>query len=171
MRDNRPGGAATDTKDTGNATFQIPTQDFIPEQRAYVDGLKAQRDRLQAEVDAGGLGATVSQAQLTMIEGQLGLAQQRLDRLTAPNAPATETVALSTALKVYGFRSGNLNQSEYDQLIQNITTRVDGLNSTQQLEMLRLQSLTNKRNEAFDIMTNFIKKMQDGRSNIIGNMR
>ena len=41
----------------------------------------------------------------------------------------------------------------------------------QQMDMLRLQSMTNKRNEAFDVMTNFIKKMQDSRSSIIGNMR
>jgi len=39
------------------------------------------------------------------------------------------------------------------------------------MDMLRLQSLSNKRNEAFDVMTNFIKKMQDSRSSIIGNMR
>jgi len=37
--------------------------------------------------------------------------------------------------------------------------------------MLRLQSLSNKRNESFDVMTNFVKKMQDSRSSIIGNMR
>ncbi|WJH32173.1 hypothetical protein N6H13_15585 [Paenibacillus sp. CC-CFT742] len=46
-----------------------------------------------------------------------------------------------------------------------------GTGCTLQMEMLRLQSLSNKRNEAFDVMTNFIKKMQDSRSSIIGNMR
>ena len=50
-------------------------------------------------------------------------------------------------------------------------TSIDSLGNTQQMEMLRLQSLTNKRNEAFDVMTNFIKKMQDSRSSIVGNMR
>lgn len=43
--------------------------------------------------------------------------------------------------------------------------------NSQQMDMLRLQSLGNKRNETFDTMTNFIKKMQDSRSSIIGNMR
>ncbi|WP_269862418.1 hypothetical protein [Achromobacter xylosoxidans] len=50
-------------------------------------------------------------------------------------------------------------------------SQVDSLGNTQQMEMLRLQGLTNKRNEAFDVMTNFLKKMQDSRSSIIGNMR
>lgn len=48
---------------------------------------------------------------------------------------------------------------------------LDALNNAQQMDMLRLQSLSNKRNEAFDLMTNFIKKMQDSRASIIGNMR
>lgn len=49
--------------------------------------------------------------------------------------------------------------------------QVDALGNSQQMEMLKLQSLTQKRNEAFDTMTQFIKKMQDSRSSIIGNMR
>ena len=39
------------------------------------------------------------------------------------------------------------------------------------MDMLRLQSLSNKRNEAFDLMTNFMKKFADKRDAIIGNMR
>lgn len=50
-------------------------------------------------------------------------------------------------------------------------SQIDALSNSQQMDMLRLQSLSNKRNEAFDLMTNFVKKMQDSRSSIIGNMR
>jgi hypothetical protein len=171
VRNQRPPGKTTDTADTGNATFQIPTKDFIPAQQAYVDDLRSQRDGLQAQVDAGGVAAAAAQIALDAVNVNLVPAEARLARITAPDAAATETVALTTALNVYGFKSGNLTQDEYGILAQNITSRIDGLNSTQQLDMLRLQSLTNKRNEAFDIMTNFIKKMQDGRSSIIGNMR
>ena len=39
------------------------------------------------------------------------------------------------------------------------------------MDTLRLQSLSAKRNEAFEQMTNWIKKMQDVRNNILGNMR
>jgi hypothetical protein len=44
---------------------------------------------------------------------------------------------------------------------------IDALGNTQQMDMLRLQSLSNKRNEAFEIMTNFMKKLADSRSGII----
>ena len=62
-------------------------------------------------------------------------------------------------------------QKTYDKWSEEIKGKIDAQNSSQQMDMLRMQSLTNKRNEAFDIMTNFIKKMQDNRSSILGNMR
>ncbi|ERI08063.1 hypothetical protein HMPREF0083_03866 [Aneurinibacillus aneurinilyticus ATCC 12856] len=45
------------------------------------------------------------------------------------------------------------------------------INSTQQMDTYRIQSLPSKRNEAFDAMVNFIKRMEDSRNSIIGNMR
>nr|WP_313658091.1 hypothetical protein [Achromobacter ruhlandii] len=57
------------------------------------------------------------------------------------------------------------------QAVNEIKSSLDNLSNTQQMEMLRLQGLTGKRNEAFDVMTNFIKKMQESRSSILGNMR
>lgn len=60
---------------------------------------------------------------------------------------------------------------ELDAKIEGIKGQIDSLSASSQMDMLRLQSMTNKRNEAFDVMTNFIKKMQNSRSSIIGNMR
>jgi len=62
-------------------------------------------------------------------------------------------------------------QKTIDKWLEELTGKVDSQNASQQMDMLRMQSLTNKRNEAFDLMTNFIKKMQDSRSAILGNMR
>ena len=58
-----------------------------------------------------------------------------------------------------------------DTAVTKIKGAIDAQSNSQQMDMLRLQSLSNKRNEAFDVMTNFVKKMQDSRSSIIGNMR
>jgi len=62
-------------------------------------------------------------------------------------------------------------QKTFDAWAEQIKGKIDAFNSSQQMDMLRMQSLTNKRNEAFDLMTNFIKKMSDSRSSILGNMR
>lgn len=62
-------------------------------------------------------------------------------------------------------------QNGDEALAQQLKNQIDAASNTQQMDMLRLQSMSNKRNEAFDVMTNFVKKMQDSRSSIIGNMR
>lgn len=66
---------------------------------------------------------------------------------------------------------GDATKGQIDAAIQQIKGMIDSSSNTQQMDMLRLQSLSNKRNEAFDLMTNFVKKMQDSRSSILGNMR
>jgi hypothetical protein len=65
----------------------------------------------------------------------------------------------------------NPTKGKVDGFIQQLKSQIDSLSNSQQMDMLRLQSLSNKRNEAFEIMTNFVKKMQDNRSSIVGNMR
>lgn len=70
-----------------------------------------------------------------------------------------------------GGLGGNTTKGQLDGAIQQLKSLIDSQSNSQQMDMLRLQSLSNKRNEAFDLMTNFIKKMQDSRSSIVGNMR
>ncbi|QEA13170.1 hypothetical protein [Comamonas flocculans] len=70
-----------------------------------------------------------------------------------------------------GGLSPSTKKGDITTAINNVKGQIDAANNSTQMDMLRLQSLTNKRNEAFDVMTNFIKKMQDSRSAIIGNMR
>lgn len=62
-------------------------------------------------------------------------------------------------------------QKTFDVWAEEIKGKIDAMSSSQQMDMLRLQSLSNKRNEAFEIMTNFVKKMSDNRASIIGNLR
>ncbi len=67
--------------------------------------------------------------------------------------------------------TSNINKGQLDGFVQQMKSNIDSLSNSQQMDMLRLQSLSNKRNEAFEVMTNFMKKMQDNRNSIIGNMR
>lgn len=65
----------------------------------------------------------------------------------------------------------DVTKGQIDAMIQQVKGKIDSLSNSQQMDMLRLQSLTNKRNEAYDIMTNFMKKAHDSKSSVIGNMR
>ncbi len=63
------------------------------------------------------------------------------------------------------------NKGDLQTATENIKGLIDAESNSQQMDMVRLQSLSNKRNEAFEIITNFIKKSQDNRSSIISNTR
>lgn len=80
---------------------------------------------------------------------------------------------LNTRIDTLKTETAGLKQAQIDlkDSIADTKSGIDSLSNSQQMDMLRLQSLSNKRNEAFDVMTNFIKKMQDNRSSILGNMR
>jgi len=55
--------------------------------------------------------------------------------------------------------------------INQIRSQLDSLGNNQQTEMLRLQSLTTKRNECFNILTNHMDKVSSVRERIIDNTR
>ena len=67
--------------------------------------------------------------------------------------------------------NGGTTKGQIDAAITKVKGMIDAAGNSQQMDMLRRQSMSNKRNEAFDVMTNFVKKMQESRSSIIGNMR
>ena len=62
-------------------------------------------------------------------------------------------------------------KAELDNSIAKVKVKIDELSGSQQMDMLRLQSLSNKRNEAFDIMTNLMKKAEENRRGVIRNMQ
>lgn len=101
------------------------------------------------------------------LNNQLETVQQRNQQLMELNRQLGELNKEKVATPV----EDTDKQTTLDQQIQDLKNQIDHLNNSQKMENMRLQSLSNKRNEAFDIMTNFIKKMQESRSSIIDNMR
>ncbi|CAB3873244.1 MULTISPECIES: hypothetical protein [Achromobacter] len=97
--------------------------------------------------------------------GDLGFTA-RQGRISNPSDPMGTVLPAATNIM-----QGATTKGEVDAAINKVKGMIDAAGNSQQMDMLRLQSLTNKRNEAFDVMTNFVKKMQESRSSIIGNMR
>jgi hypothetical protein len=113
-----------------------------------------------------------AQSRLLAVIGRFPAESDRDTKTSAVGVPATALADLKAAVIAAGLQEfdtstlGALNTARND-----IAALIDSRSNSQQMDMLRLQSLSNKRNEAFDLMTNFLKKMQDARSSIIGNMR
>ncbi|MWC30942.1 hypothetical protein [Paenibacillus sp. MMS18-CY102] len=55
--------------------------------------------------------------------------------------------------------------------IEQLNNQIDSLNSSQQLNMIKLQSEMNKQNEAYELLSNQMKQMQNATQSIINNMR
>ncbi len=90
-----------------------------------------------------------------------------------PKMPADKEKGIRDQLRAWGLSSPDAKATpeQVANWQQGLKAKIDAANNSQQMDMLKLQSLTNKRNEAFDLMTNFIKKMADSRSSVLGNMR
>ncbi|WP_235356045.1 hypothetical protein [Aneurinibacillus migulanus] len=82
------------------------------------------------------------------------------------------TMAFSGAGAVSAANISSLNRVDLSNMdIETALQLVQSQRSQLLDSQLKNQNLSNNRNEAFDVMTNFLKKMQDSRSSIIGNMR
>ena len=68
-------------------------------------------------------------------------------------------------------KNGSITKGEIDAADPIIKSSVDSLSSSSQMDMVRLQSLNNKRSEAFDTMTNMLKKAADSKSSVVSNFR
>ncbi|HET6467220.1 MAG TPA: hypothetical protein VFG43_02465 [Geminicoccaceae bacterium] len=55
--------------------------------------------------------------------------------------------------------------------LQNYQTEIDTLSSNSQLDMIGLQGLINKRNQAVEMLTNLVQKFAKTTDSIVGNMR
>ena len=60
--------------------------------------------------------------------------------------------------------------SSTDQLIKDIESKMDSLNSFSQQKMIELQSETNKRDQAYDMITNILKSINTVQVGIVNNM-
>jgi len=62
-------------------------------------------------------------------------------------------------------------RGDKDTDIATLKGNIDKLNSDSQIDMIGIQGLVNKRNEAFDMLTNLLGKFQKTIDGIVGNMR
>jgi len=66
--------------------------------------------------------------------------------------------------------NGDTNKGQIDAAITKVKGLIDAESNNQQMDMLRLQSLNNKKNESVEILTNTQKKQTDSNTSIIRNI-
>ncbi|MFC4297774.1 hypothetical protein ACFO0J_06940 [Castellaniella hirudinis] len=109
-------------------------------------------------------GTTVNQG--TNVRDKVGMAlgEAGLDSKTILNATFQANKGGGTG------SIGDVTKGDIDAAITKIKGMIDAESNNQQMDMLRLQSLNNKKNESIEILTNTQKKHTDAASNIIRNL-
>lgn len=72
---------------------------------------------------------------------------------------------------INGGASKKTRDGQWDTNIENLKGVIDGINSDSQLSMIRLQSLIDKRNQAFEMASNTLQKVGQNMDKLVGNQR
>lgn len=72
---------------------------------------------------------------------------------------------------INGGASRKTRDGQWDVNIENLKGVIDGINSDSQLSMIRLQSLIDKRNQAYEMASNTLQKVGQNLDKLTGNQR
>ena len=68
---------------------------------------------------------------------------------------------------MYGY---HLRDGEVEEWLQKVKSKIDALNNAGQKDMTRLQSIVDRRDEAFSTASDLMSEISDTRANLIRNM-
>ncbi len=156
--------------------------------RTQMEGVQAKNDQmallttLQNNLNAVMNGLPSNMTDTTILgdnlDNQVGLEETVNDSMQAAQVQLFKTSdgeyrigLLSSGDSYEGGINRNVTKGELDLALNDTQSMLTNLSNTLQTDMLTLQSTTDKRNEAYDTMTNFLKKLQDSKSGIVSNLR
>ena len=67
--------------------------------------------------------------------------------------------------------SGSINQGQWDQVIENVKSSIDGMNATSQTDSIDVDALVKRHDESYDFLSNYNKLLSQTMQTIINNMR
>ncbi len=143
------------------------------------DGYYAYEGDSVADWETGtGNGAGVDIGKITGITNRFLYAE---NSTTNESGEGTKDIAMSAEMLAFlttnniefedSDNDGKLNTVEWENVIDRLKGLQDSLNSTSQMEMIRLQQLMNKRSQSYEQMTNLISKGDKTKDSLISNLR
>jgi hypothetical protein len=129
-------------------------------------------EKLLSTGDIEGAVMLLQSTRAKLMDAQLGTQikamQERNAQITSLNNRLT--TAQQTLAGYSGTDTSDAKKAKTKE-VGDLKTAIDSLNSDSQIDMIRTQSLVNKRNEAFDTLTNLLGKFQKTIDGIVGNYR
>ena len=89
---------------------------------------------------------------------------------TTVSFTANTVKALKACGQDYNAGSRSLTKRKVEELVQLVKSKIDSCNNQSQTDMTRLQSLVDRRDQAFSAATEMMTNVSDTRSNLISNL-
>ncbi len=89
---------------------------------------------------------------------------------TTVSFTANTVKALKACGQGYSSGSHSLTKRKVEELVQLVKSKIDSCNNQSQTDMTRLQSLVDRRDQAFSAATEMMTNVSDTRSNLISNL-
>ncbi len=88
--------------------------------------------------------------------------------LSVPDGMMTGSVGSAGAYTAVELKG---KKEKFDDMLTNMQSKIDELTSNDQLDMIQLQSMVGKQNNAIEMVSNLVSKFQQLKDKIVGNMR
>jgi hypothetical protein len=150
-------------KDVDNAAAKLAALQLVHSQA--FEPLQAMQKLLQnGDIEGATIALQTSRVRVLddQLKGRIASLQQRNADIAALNTK------LADAQKEL---AGDKDNADKQKKVADFKNQIDKLNSESQLDMIGIQQLVNKRNEAFDLLTNLLNKFQKTFDNITSNIR
>ena len=159
----------------GNGNFQVDGQTFdyatlvLSLQLERVNLLDQQLANQAQEIDARN--KAIAKANDFLNEAR-NVATKSTDTTPSTGSPALRQFLVDNKIPFgLGGNPLTLLKPEWDAVIQGIKNLTDKLNSQSELDFLRVQNLTNKREQAIELTTNTLQKDSKVKNDVIANTR
>lgn len=151
---------ATDLESAMLAVQQQRTQQLDEQLRKQIEEVQNRNAQIAKLNDVlGGLNTVLARVPGASALDRLGDAGP-VEQYAADVAALRSAIAAAGVTLGLGPDAGGWTRGELEVAITSVKGAIDSAANSQQMEMLRLQGLSNKRNEAFEVMAAFIKKLQ-----------
>ncbi len=107
-------------------------------------------------------------AELTKLQSQFDNESTGWSRVGSLTQPSYDI--LKDIFGTVNFTRLDMAKCEVEEWLQKCKSKIDGLNNEAQTDMTRLQSLVDRRDEAFSTATTLMTSISDTRSNLINNL-
>ena len=146
-----------------NRAAQLESGYVDPKTGRHVDGII---DLMATMEQTSGQLELLTEIEAALLESDVNMSTKKV---TYNGVPYTYHDFLSDVMEIENVPTGTAN-ADSEELLAAIESKMDSMNSFSQQTMIELQSLTNKRDQSYDMISNILKSLNTVMTGTVNNM-